>query len=122
VRHEFDAEQLHRQVHLPGHDAAFPHLTVVDVTAFDVDLMNQAMTQYAIRPRDALHFAAMQRVACFDLASHDHHFDRIPQAGELDDNWEQARGVPSTPACPICLSMIESFQSTAYGMRKAGRL
>ena len=57
----------------------FPHLTVVDVTAFDVDLMNQAMTQYAIRPRDALHFAAMQRITCFDLASHDQHFDRIPQ-------------------------------------------
>jgi predicted nucleic acid-binding protein len=57
----------------------FPHLTVVDVTAFDVDLMNQAMTEYAIRPRDALHFAAMQRIACFDLASHDHHFDRVPQ-------------------------------------------
>ena len=36
------------------------------------------MVDYAIRPRDALHYAAMQRVGCLDLASHDAHFDRIP--------------------------------------------
>lgn len=36
------------------------------------------MMQYHLRPRDALHWAAMQRVGCFDLASSDQRFDRIP--------------------------------------------
>ncbi len=57
----------------------FPHLTIVDATLRDLEVMDQAMVAYAIRPRDALHFAAMQSVGCFDLASNDHHFDRIPQ-------------------------------------------
>jgi predicted nucleic acid-binding protein len=56
----------------------FPHLTVVDVMPADLEVMEQAMVDYAIRPRDALHYAAMQRVGCLDLASHDAHFDRIP--------------------------------------------
>lgn len=57
----------------------FPHLTVLDILASDVDVMNEALTQYHLRPRDALHVAAMQRVGCFDLASNDPHFDRVPQ-------------------------------------------
>ena len=57
----------------------FPNLTVLDVTRFDLEVMNQAMVDFAIRPRDALHFAAMQSISCLDLASNDHHFDRIPQ-------------------------------------------
>lgn len=57
---------------------AFPNLLVLDVTTPDLDVMNDAMTQYHLRPRDALHLAAMQRVGCVDLASNDLHFDRIP--------------------------------------------
>jgi predicted nucleic acid-binding protein len=56
----------------------FPHLTIVDVTAADLEIMERAMVDYAIRPRDALHLAAMVQVGCYDLASHDAHFDRIP--------------------------------------------
>jgi predicted nucleic acid-binding protein len=41
--------------------------------------MNNAIVKYHVRPRDALHFAAMQRIGCFDLASNDHHFDQVPQ-------------------------------------------
>lgn len=58
---------------------SFPHLTVVDILPADLEVMEQAMVDYAIRPRDALHYATMRRVGCFDLASHDAHFDRIPQ-------------------------------------------
>jgi predicted nucleic acid-binding protein len=57
---------------------AYTYLTVVDVLASDLDTMSDAMTQYYLRPRDALHYAAMQRVGCWDLASNDPHFDRIP--------------------------------------------
>ena len=49
------------------------------VSGLPLEVMDQAMVAYAIRPRDALHFAAMQRAGCFDLASNDHHFDRVPQ-------------------------------------------
>ncbi len=56
----------------------FLHLAILDVPASDLDVMNDAMAQYHLRPRDALHLAAMQRVNCFDLASNDPHFDRVP--------------------------------------------
>lgn len=56
----------------------FPNLTVLDVLAIDLDTMNDAMTQFHVRPRDALHYAAMKRIGCLDLASNDPHFDRIP--------------------------------------------
>ena len=55
-----------------------PHLTVLDVLASDLEILNEAMVQYRLRPRDALHLAAMQRVGCFDLASNDAHFDSVP--------------------------------------------
>jgi predicted nucleic acid-binding protein len=55
-----------------------PHLTVLNVLADDVALMNAGMLHYQLRPRDALHWAAMQRIGCLDLASNDPHFDRIP--------------------------------------------
>ncbi len=55
-----------------------PNLRVIDVLAADLDTMTEAMMQYHLRPRDALHYAAMQRVGCLDLASNDPHFDRIP--------------------------------------------
>jgi predicted nucleic acid-binding protein len=58
---------------------SFPNLTIVDVAPADLEVMEHAMVDHAIRPRDALHYAAMLRVGCLDLASHDAHFDRIPQ-------------------------------------------
>jgi predicted nucleic acid-binding protein len=56
----------------------FSQLVVLDISASDLDFMNKTMIQYHLRPRDALHLAAMQRVQCFDLASNDQHFDRVP--------------------------------------------
>lgn len=53
-------------------------LTILDVLASDLSLMADTMTQFHLRPRDALHYAAMVRVGCFNLASNDPHFDRIP--------------------------------------------
>ncbi len=56
----------------------FPNMVILDITAADLDVMNEAMTQYNLRPRDGLHFAAMQRAGCIDLASNDPHFDNVP--------------------------------------------
>ena len=56
----------------------FPNLVVLDVAIDDLAHMNEALVQYQLRPRDGLHLAAMHRVDCFNLASHDHHFDRVP--------------------------------------------
>ncbi len=56
-----------------------PNLVVLDVLASDLDIMNDAISEYRLRPRDALHYAAMWRINCFDLASNDAHFDRIPE-------------------------------------------
>lgn len=55
----------------------FPHLTILSIMEDDIAAMSGAMQTYQLRPRDALHWAAMQRVGCFYLASNDHHFDRI---------------------------------------------
>ncbi|NTW36982.1 MAG: type II toxin-antitoxin system VapC family toxin [Syntrophobacteraceae bacterium] len=55
----------------------FPNLVVTETTSQDTDAMLQNMLDYPLKPRDALHFAAMQRLCCFDLASNDHHFDEI---------------------------------------------
>ena len=55
-----------------------PYLTVLDVLASDLEVLNEAMVKYHLRPRDALHLAAMQRVGCFDLASNDPRFDSVP--------------------------------------------
>jgi len=55
-----------------------PHLTILDVLASDLEVLNEVMVQYHLRPRDALHLAAMQRIGCFDLASNDVHFDSVP--------------------------------------------
>jgi len=56
----------------------YPTLTVLDVFASDLDEMGEAITRFQLRPRDALHYAAMKRVGCLDLASSDSHFDRLP--------------------------------------------
>ena len=57
----------------------FPNLLTLDILASDFDRMVEAMTQFGLRPRDALHYAAMQRIECFNLASNDAHFRSISQ-------------------------------------------
>lgn len=54
------------------------NLTVLDILVSDLKTMHNAMSDYHLRPRDALHLAVIQRINCFDLASSDHHFDRVP--------------------------------------------
>jgi predicted nucleic acid-binding protein len=56
----------------------FPNLTLLDITPADLRQMNQNMRNYLLRPRDALHLAAMQKVNCFNLVSQDKDFDHIP--------------------------------------------
>jgi len=57
---------------------AYTNLTVLDALVSDLDVMDEVMSQYHLRPRDALHYAAMQRVGCLNLASNDPDFDHIP--------------------------------------------
>lgn len=56
----------------------FPNLVLVEVAPADLDAMDEAMLTYHLRPRDALHLAAMQKCECLDLVSHDPDFDRVP--------------------------------------------
>jgi predicted nucleic acid-binding protein len=58
---------------------AFPNWFLVDMTASDLDAMDEAMRRYHLRPRDALHLAAMQKCGCLDLVSNDAGFGRVPQ-------------------------------------------
>jgi len=57
----------------------FPNLSLVDLTPSDLEVMDDVMKTYHLRPRDALHLAAMQKCGCFDLLSNDPDFDRAPQ-------------------------------------------
>jgi len=56
----------------------FPNLTLVNLTPSDLEVMDEGMRLYHLRPRDALHLAAMQKCDCFDLMSQDADFDRVP--------------------------------------------
>jgi predicted nucleic acid-binding protein len=56
----------------------FPHLTLLDVTSSDITQMHQLMQKYHLRPRDALHLAAMHKCNCFNLVSLDADFDHVP--------------------------------------------
>jgi len=56
----------------------FPNLFLVELTSADLVVMDEAMSLYHIRPRDALHLSAMQKSNCFQLVSHDSDFDRVP--------------------------------------------
>lgn len=56
----------------------YANLQVLDVIAADLEQTNESMVQFQMQPRDALHYAAMVRVGCFELASNDAHFDRVP--------------------------------------------
>lgn len=55
----------------------FPNLVLVDVTPSDLEVMDDGIRQYHLRPRDALHLTAMQKCGCFDLLSNDSDFDRV---------------------------------------------
>ncbi|MGQ9586084.1 MAG: type II toxin-antitoxin system VapC family toxin [Anaerolineae bacterium] len=56
----------------------FPNLNLVEVAPPDLEAMDEAMLTYYLRPRDALHLAAMQKCRCLDLVSHDPDFDHVP--------------------------------------------
>jgi predicted nucleic acid-binding protein len=57
----------------------FPNLFLVDVTPADLDVMDEAMRQYQLRPRDALHLAAIRECGCRALLSDDPDFDRVSE-------------------------------------------
>jgi predicted nucleic acid-binding protein len=57
----------------------FPNLFLVDVSPSDLGVMDEAMRRYQLRPRDALHLAAMLKCGCLYLVSDDPDFDRVPE-------------------------------------------
>jgi predicted nucleic acid-binding protein len=57
---------------------SFPNLVLVEVAPSDLEAMDRAILDYHLRPRDALHLAAMQKCACHHLVSHDPDFDQVP--------------------------------------------
>ena len=57
---------------------AFPNLTLLDVTAIDLTAMHRNILRYHLRPRDALHLAAMQKCGCQSIVSEDNDFDHVP--------------------------------------------
>jgi predicted nucleic acid-binding protein len=61
-----------------AHLRSFPNLRLIEVTSSDLAVMDEAMRSYRLRPRDALHLAAMQKSDCLNLVSHDVDFDRVP--------------------------------------------
>ena len=56
----------------------YPNLVLISVTPADVTAMNQNVLAYRVRPRDALHLAAMQKVGCLHIWSEDADFDDVP--------------------------------------------
>ena len=61
----------------------FPNLTLLDVTIIDIAQMHQFMQQFHLRPRDALHLAAIHKCGCFYLFCQDADFDHIPNSQRL---------------------------------------
>jgi len=61
-----------------------PNLTLVDVTAADLDRMLENITRFGLLPRDAAHVALMQRLGITGVASDDMDFDRV--AG-IERHW-----------------------------------
>lgn len=57
----------------------FPNLTVFDVSAIDLMLMDENIKRYRLPPRDALHLSAMQKSGCFDVVSSNPDFERVPE-------------------------------------------
>ncbi len=70
------AEFYPRLAPLLGQLLSYPHLTLVDITSADIIRMNENISRYHLRPRDALHLAAMQACGCSALVSHDADLDR----------------------------------------------
>lgn len=58
---------------------ATPNLILLEVEITDVTVMHEAAVAYQLRPRDALHVAAMRKAKCFDLLSNDSDFDRVSE-------------------------------------------
>lgn len=56
----------------------FPNLRIVAISSDDADAMFDLMQRHELRPRDALHVAAMRKAGCDAMASNDRHFDRVP--------------------------------------------
>ena len=56
----------------------FPNLVLLNVTASDLPSMDDFIVRYHLRPRDALHLVAIHKCNCFDIVSHDTHFDHVP--------------------------------------------
>lgn len=61
-----------------GRLQTFSGLIVLDVTIADLTAMHQLVLHHNLRPRDALHLAAMYKSDCLDLVSNDSDFDQIP--------------------------------------------
>lgn len=55
----------------------FPNLQIVDIVAADLPTMYSLMEAHHLKPRDALHVAAMFKVNCQSIASNDAHFDQV---------------------------------------------
>lgn len=53
------------------------HLSFLDFAIADLTTMHRNMRKYHLRPRDALHLSAMQKVGCMNLVSQDRDFDHI---------------------------------------------
>ena len=60
---------------------AFPNWFLVDMTASDLDAMDEVMRLYHLRPRDALHLAAIQKCGCLSLVSNDARVVEIAKGG-----------------------------------------
>jgi predicted nucleic acid-binding protein len=54
------------------------NLTLINITGDDLISMHHLILKYHLRPRDALHLAAMHYCDCFSLISNDRDFDRVP--------------------------------------------
>jgi predicted nucleic acid-binding protein len=61
-----------------------PNLHLVGIEGDNFYQMLDNINDYAIMPRDALHFAVMQRLELLDIASDDTDFDRLP---EITRHW-----------------------------------
>ena len=61
-----------------GQLQTFPNLMILSVTLADLTLMNQYILEYQLRPRDALHLAAINQCGCFNLVSNDADFEQVP--------------------------------------------
>ena len=59
-------------------DRLGPLFDVVALDYMDYDAMKEAITEYRLRPSDALHVASMRRTGAVYIASEDEEFDKIP--------------------------------------------